>query len=193
MSNLTEAWDILETELVYADHLKVYKQKITGPKGTKNYHTLKSKDWCNVIAITHDREVLIAKQRRVGNWQDSYEFPGGTVDEGESPLTAAVRELREETGYAPVYKNGTFPAVVQLGSVYPNPALLNNQAHTFLVIGADKVGPPQLDEYEDVKAELWTRQALDKAIRSGEFNHSIMLNAMYFLEIYERETGTKVF
>ncbi|KAK9414870.1 putative NUDIX hydrolase domain-like protein [Seiridium unicorne] len=44
-------------------------------------------------------EVLLEKQFRPPTGKVIVEFPAGMVDEGETPEQAAVRELKEETGY----------------------------------------------------------------------------------------------
>ncbi|KAK6066614.1 ADP-ribose pyrophosphatase [Seiridium cupressi] len=44
-------------------------------------------------------EVLLEKQFRPPTGKVIIEFPAGMVDEGETPEQAAVRELKEETGY----------------------------------------------------------------------------------------------
>ena len=46
----------------------------------------------------HDKSVckVFATQRGYGEWQGFWEFPGGKIEEGESPETALVREIREE-------------------------------------------------------------------------------------------------
>lgn len=43
--------------------------------------------------------LLLIRQYRPPIGQDVIEFPAGLIDPGESPEQAAVRELREETGY----------------------------------------------------------------------------------------------
>lgn len=59
--------------------------------------------------------MLLQKQFRPPLGQVVIEVPAGLVDEGETPEEAAVRELREETGYvgvvsesSPVMWNGTY-------------------------------------------------------------------------------------
>lgn len=54
-----------------------------------------------VIAITKDKKVIVGRQFRPGPEKIMAEIPGGYVDKGEDPETAARRELLEETGYEP--------------------------------------------------------------------------------------------
>lgn len=51
----------------------------------------------NVVAALIKRENnVFATQRGYGNYKDWWEFPGGKVEEGESPQEALVREIEEE-------------------------------------------------------------------------------------------------
>jgi 8-oxo-dGTP diphosphatase len=46
----------------------------------------------------NDRRLLIGQRRRADTSPLKWEFPGGKVEEGETPEAALTRELREELG-----------------------------------------------------------------------------------------------
>ena len=49
-----------------------------------------------VAAIIRKENSVFATQRGYGDYKDWWEFPGGKVEEGETPERALIREIREE-------------------------------------------------------------------------------------------------
>lgn len=49
-----------------------------------------------VAAIIIHNNKVFATQRGYGEFKDSWEFPGGKIEPGETPQEALVREIREE-------------------------------------------------------------------------------------------------
>lgn len=49
-----------------------------------------------VAAIIHHGDKIFATQRGYGEFKDGWEFPGGKMEEGETPKQALVREIKEE-------------------------------------------------------------------------------------------------
>ena len=49
-----------------------------------------------VAAIIRSGDKIFATQRGYGDFKDGWEFPGGKIEEGETPQDALAREIREE-------------------------------------------------------------------------------------------------
>lgn len=49
-----------------------------------------------VAAIIIDNGKIFATQRGYGEFKDGWEFPGGKIEEGETPQEALIREIKEE-------------------------------------------------------------------------------------------------
>ena len=49
-----------------------------------------------VAAIIRDKDKIFATQRGYGDFKDGWEFPGGKIEEGETPQDALKREIMEE-------------------------------------------------------------------------------------------------
>lgn len=133
-------------------------------------------DWVNVIALTADDRVLLIEQFRHGIEKVTTEIPGGSVDPGEDPLDAGLRELREETGYG----GGSAELI---GAVTPNPALMNNHCHTVLVRGVERQGEAQLEGYEEIRTYLAPLADVPEMIRSGTITHALVIAAFHHLDL----------
>ena len=70
-----------------------------------------------VVTASCDRgRWLLCGRRRKGDFKDALAIPGGGIDAYESPMDAALRELREETGLDVEIMDRTVePAHVRLG------------------------------------------------------------------------------
>ena len=96
-------WNRVKTEIVAEYRVfEIERHAIVDGDGKPrmDVNTFRFPDWCNVIAITPEQELVLVWQYRFGTGTMSLELPGGCVDPGEEPLVAAGRELAEEAGYA---------------------------------------------------------------------------------------------
>lgn len=143
------------------------------PDGRINheYYVLEYPDWVNIIAITEDGMVVLERQYRHGLGKTCYELPCGVIEEGETPLEAAKRELLEETGYA----GGEWK---QLMTLSPNPATSNNLAHSFLATGVKKVAGQSLDATEDIEVHLKSQDYVRELLENNQILQALMAAPM---------------
>lgn len=150
-------------------------------RGTeRDFYVIAAPEWVNILALTPDHRLVLVRQFRYGIDTFSLEIPGGLVDAGEAPLSAGVRELREETGFA----GG--PARM-LGQVHPNPAIQNNRCHIVLIEQAVPSAAMAWDHDEEIEVTTLPVDEVYALARAGGITHSLVLNALLLFEPRWRE------
>ena len=165
----------LSNKRVVGQHriFRVEQQDVHSADGAplRDVFTFACADWCNVVAVTPERELVLVWQYRFGTEVLELETPGGTVDEGEDPATTAARELREETGYEA-------ERIESLGVVSPNPAIQGNRCHLFLATGCRKTAETDFDELEELEVALVPEAYTARLIDEGTVRHAIAVVAL---------------
>jgi len=120
-------------------------------------------------------EVLLVHRPRYLDWT----FPKGKVKDGERGEDAALRELREETGYT-----GEKPRLI--GQVFPNPAIMSNICFTIMVENCRCLHPVEFDHGEDLMTRLVPVAEFPGLVAGGKIRHSLVVVALYFFELWQR-------
>ncbi|HUE00552.1 MAG TPA: NUDIX hydrolase [Bryobacteraceae bacterium] len=113
-----------------------------------------------MMAVDDKKRILLVRQFRLPAARKLWELPAGKLDEGEKPLEAARRELKEETGYqARTWK--------KLVTFWPSPGYVAEKMTIFLATGLT-AGEAQPMDDERIECRWFTRKEIDKMIRKGK-------------------------
>jgi 8-oxo-dGTP pyrophosphatase MutT (NUDIX family) len=104
-----------------------------------------------------------------------FQFPGGKIEANETPREAAVRELREESGYA-------FSECEDLGWYYPNNRRSDAKMHVVLAKDPTPTEKAGGDMEEAIESFWIPLGKLREMIAGGEITNFSVLAAWALLE-----------
>ena len=162
---------------VFAVRSDVVRSRLTGKEWTVD--RLITRDWVNVVAVTDQDELVLVKQWRFGARAFTLELPAGLVETGEDPLLAGLRELREETGFAPV----TTGDARVIGDCMPNPAFMGNKCTTVFAPRVALAGEQELDPMEEVEVVKVPVDDVDALLRRGELATALGMVALLWWKL----------
>ena len=167
---MSEPWRTRESRvLLEHERIRVVEDSVTLPTGgeTAWLRFEKLDDFVSVICLRGGesegkggREVLVAAQYNHSVQRAVTEFPGGVVDDHETPLQAAHRELEEETGLRA-------RIMIPLGSFLVNPRRTPIQGFVFVAEGFSE-GDARPEPEEVITFQWLSLTDFEDLLRGGE-------------------------
>ncbi|MGB2887533.1 MAG: NUDIX hydrolase [Candidatus Acidiferrales bacterium] len=130
-----------------------------------------------VMPVFPGGRILMIRQYRHSVGRFLWELVAGRIDRGESPLTAARRELAEETGY-------TARRYRKLMDLFPTPGFVTERMVVFAAEGL-REGQARPEEDERITSRIVKLHEAEKWIRTGKIRDAKSVAAiLYYLRFH---------
>jgi len=158
-------WRTLATEQILdlPPWFSVLKDTVRLPSGrtVDDYYRIQAPDYVLVAARREDGAILMERHYKQCLGRVILTSPAGGVDEGETPIEAAKRELLEETGFvARSWRS--------LGSFMVDGTRGICSAHLFCAEGISWQAPPVTDDMEEFELLFLSPGEIRAALGGGE-------------------------
>ncbi|MFF1819294.1 NUDIX hydrolase [Kribbella sp. NPDC058245] len=168
-------WKNLGERAVYENPwFRVNLADVELPDGRHLDHfVIRQRAFALTAAVNAKNEVLLLWRHRfiTGTW--GWELPAGVVDEGESVVEAAAREMLEETGW----RAGPLR---HLMTVEPANGLSDVLCHVYWADGAEYVSHP-VDDFESDRREWVSLERVPEMVRGGAIRSANTVAALMLL------------
>ena len=132
-----------------------------------------------VLPVLDDGRVLLIQQYRYAARQFLWELVAGRMDDGETPIEGAARELKEETGY-------TAKKLKVFLEFFPTPGFLEEKMYLLLAEGLTP-GKATPEDDEKIIAKAYTRKQLDEMLRKKKLRDAkTIAGVLYYLRYVSR-------
>ncbi|GAA2889077.1 NUDIX hydrolase [Microbacterium esteraromaticum] len=171
-----EPWRVVTTRTIVADRwITLRADDCEDARGRRiaPYYVLQPGDWISVLALDRSGDAIIVEEYRHGARIVAPGTIGGAVEPDESPLDAAHRELREETGF-------TASEVIDLGPTWANFGNHTNRVHHFLALDCVRAGEQRLDDTESIAVRVMPVSALGEHLTQS-YHQLTWYKAMQYL------------
>lgn len=153
--------------------LKVFVKKVRLPNGyLATFEIIRHPGAALIVPMLSKDKLIMLRQLRPVIGSYIYELPAGTIDEGESPLECARREIVEETGYSA-------KKMERLGSIYPVPGYSTEKIVIYKAEGL-KSRHRHAEKDEVIRLKVLTRSAIRRLFKSGRIVDAKTIAALAF-------------
>lgn len=180
------AWEEISTEHIVQDEWIDFKRssyRLPDGNIVEPFYSYSRRNYVVIVASDVEGNYLCVRQFRQGIKQMTTEFPAGVIERKngknadglgnlieEDALTAAKRELLEETGY----ESDEWQRLLTVPS---EATLTDNYAHLFAARNCRKVSGQSLDETEFLNVIKFSAQEIEELIAKEEFQQAIHITA----------------
>lgn len=169
--------ELISAEKIYEGKiLNLRKDTVTVRNGkTASREIVEHRGAVALVVLTEQRKIVMVKQYRHAMRDVMLEIPAGKIDNGEhDPMTAAVRELKEETGY-------TADNIRYIGKMFPSVAYSEEGLWLYFCSGLTK-GERNLDDDEAIDVVEYDFDEVCHRIENGELGDSKTICAVLMVK-----------
>jgi ADP-ribose pyrophosphatase len=173
LENAPKGWKVNSTKKVYSNYLlELYEDLLDLNGKEKIYLRGVRKDYSTVVPFISKDEILVIESYRHLVDSTEIEVPSGYIDEGESPKQAAIRELKEETGYSS--KN-----IIPIGHYTLDYTMFEQKGNLFVAYGLAKEQEQSLGIMEKIDTKIMNIMEIKQLLFEGKVLNAASIVALY--------------
>ena len=180
--NAPKGWRVDSTKNVYVnDLIELYEDTLElGARGNKVYIRGIRRNYSTIVPFISRTQILAIKSYRHIVDSVQIEVPSGYIENGESPQYAAIRELKEETGYAA-------QRIVSIGSYTLDYSMFEQTGNIFVAYDLVREGEQSLGKMETIELTILTINEIRRLLFDGKIINAASIVALYkAIEYHQR-------
>jgi ADP-ribose pyrophosphatase len=172
--HLPEGWKIDSIKHIHSnDFIQLYEDIINIRGRKKVYTRIKRKNYSTIVSFISNDQILVIKSYRHLVDSIQIEVPSGYIETGEDPQEAALRELKEETGYGA-------KEIIKIGTYTPDYTMFEQKGNLFVAYDLVNEGDQKLGSMELIEPAILTVREIMKLLSEGKILNASSIVAFYW-------------
>lgn len=172
--HLPEGWKIDSIKHIHSnDFIQLYEDIIYIRGRKKVFTRIKRKNYSTIVPFISNDQILVIKSYRHLVDSIQIEVPSGYIETGEDPQEAALRELKEETGYGA-------KEIIKIGTYTPDYTMFEQKGNLFVVYDLVNEGDQKLGSMELIEPAILTVREIMRLLSEGKILNASSIVAFYW-------------
>lgn len=173
---------IKDSKIVFDEFFKIRLDHLVNSKSGKSYNyysLIAPSDAVIILPKTKEGHFVLNKEYRQPPRTYLLSCPGGYLNENESPLEGAARELHEETGFSA-------KEFILIGEAYPYAGISSQKLYFVLAVDAKKTSSPDLEPGEVMTTKILPLEDVYAYIQKGLPTDGILCTALFYFLMHTK-------